>query len=206
MEPKYEKKLETLDELLDSDVVFGSHPFCSFAPDTFSYPELLKFLEHKTLKEDCSDLRKCVERMITKRDIASFIDPVFATYVAWDLENMDVGKIICSLDQTAMSAGAIVHVKKGNPLLDRFNFLMRRYLEAGLLKRLWTELRHRAALRGGERFREAASDMFFAFSVSHLMPAFVVLFVGTILSSVVFIAELILNCLCKRRKKKEFAH
>ena len=89
--------------------------------------------------------------------------------------------------------------------MDRFNILIRRYLEAGLLERLWTELQHGASLRGGGIFREAASDMFFAFSVSHLMPAFVVLIVGTVLSSVVFVAELILNCLGKRRKKKEFA-
>ena len=100
----------------------------------------------------------------------------------------------------------IVFFKKGNVLLDRFNILMRRYLEAGLLEMHWRELQHRASLRREGRFRKAAADMFFAFSVSHLMPAFVVLTVGTILSSVVFIGELILNCLCKRRKKKESAH
>jgi len=55
---------------------------------------------------------------------------------------------------------------------------------------------------GGKRYREEVSDMFFAFTLSHLMPAFVVLIVGTLFSSVVFAGELILNCLCKRRKKK----
>ena len=78
---------------------------------------------------------------------------------------------------------------------------MRRYLEAGLLEKLWSELQHRASLKGGGRFGEAAGDVFFAFSFSHLMPAFVVLLVGTVWSSVVFIAELIVDCLCKRKKK-----
>jgi hypothetical protein len=78
---------------------------------------------------------------------------------------------------------------------------MRRFLEAGLLEMLWTELQHRASLRGGGRFVEAASDMIFAFSLSHIMPAFVVLIVGTVLSSVVFIAELIVNSFHKRREK-----
>jgi len=202
VEPKYESKLETLKELLDSDVVFGIHPFFSFAGDTLSYPELVKFLEHKRPQEDCSDIRKCVERMIRKRDIASIIDPFFATYVARVLGNVNIGKIVCSLDETVISAGVIVLFKKGNPLLDRFNILMRRYLEAGLLEKIWTELQHQTSLKGGGRFREAAGDMFFVFSLFHLMPAFVALIVGTILSSVMFIAELILNCLCKRRKKK----
>jgi hypothetical protein len=78
---------------------------------------------------------------------------------------------------------------------------MRRNLEAGLMESLWTELQHRASLRGGKRFREADRDKFFPFSVSHVMPAFVVLLVGTFLSSVVFIAELIVNRLWKRRIK-----
>jgi len=110
--------------------------------------------------------------------------------------------VVSSLDEDFMSASVTFLFKKGNPLLVRFNILMRRYLEASLLERTWTGLQHRAALRGGGRFRETAGDMFFAFSVSHLMPVFVVLLVGTVLSSVVFIAELIVNCLCKRWKKK----
>jgi len=42
--------------------------------------------------------------------------------------------------------------------------------------------------------------MSFSFFVSHLMPIFVVLLVGNIFNSVVSIAELILNCLCKDKK------
>jgi hypothetical protein len=92
VEPKYEKKLETLDELLESDVVYGYHSALSFVLATVSYPEFVKFVEHKKLKEDCTDIRKCVERMITKRDIASVIVPVFATYVAREMGTADVFK------------------------------------------------------------------------------------------------------------------
>jgi hypothetical protein len=74
-------------------------------------------------------------------------------------------------------------------------------LEAGLYETLWTELQHRASLKGGGRFREAADEMYFGLSVSHLKQAFAVLLVGTILSSVVFIGELIVNYLCERREQ-----
>jgi len=181
VEPKYGKKLESLDEILDSDVVYGYHPVIYYAQDTFSCSECTYFTEHKRLKEDCSDIRKCVERMITKRDIATVLPPVFANYVARELGTVDVSKIICSLYEVALSGGITVLFKKGNPLLERFNFLMRRYLEAGLLEMFWTELQHRASLRGRGRFTEAAGDMCFAFSISYLMPAFVVLLVGTVL-------------------------
>jgi hypothetical protein len=200
VEPKYGNKLQTLEDLLDSDLVYGYHPFISYAQYSLSYPEFVKFVEHKEQKEKFSDIRKFVERLITKRDIAAVLPPVLATYYAREMGTVDVGNVICSLDVVLVSGGIIVLFKKGNPLLERFNFLMRRYLEAGLMEMLWTELQHRASLRGAERFREAAGDMFFAFSVSHLMPAFVVLLVGTVLSSVVFIVEVIVNCLCKRRE------
>ena len=94
--------------------------------------------------------------------------------------------------------------KKGNPLLERFNILMRRYLEGGLQLRLWSEQKHLAVLTGGGRFTEADGDGFFAFCISHLMPAFMVMLVGTVLSSAVFVGELIVNCLCKRRGKIQF--
>jgi len=114
----------------------------------------------------------------------------------------DVGKIICSLGEGFLSAGATFLFKKGNPLLDTFNILMRLYLEAGLLERHWTELQHRASLMGKGRFTEESGDKFSSLSVSHLMQAFVVLLVGTVLSSVVFIAELTVKCFCKRKIKK----
>jgi len=76
---------------------------------------------------------------------------------------------------------------------------MRGYLEAGLLERLWPELQHRDSLWSGGTHKETADDTFFAFSVSHLMPVFVVGTVGTILRSMVFIADLILYCLHKSR-------
>jgi hypothetical protein len=184
---------------LDSDVVYGYHPGFNYALDTFSFPKLAKFTEHKELKEDCSDVRKNVVRIISKRDIASILLPVFATYVARKMGTVDVGKIICSLDLVAITGGITLLFKKGNPLLDTFNTLMRRYLEAGFQELLWTELQHRASLRGAGRFTEAAGDMVFVFSVSHLMPAFVVLLVGNVLSSLTFIFYVIVNCVNKRR-------
>jgi hypothetical protein len=140
--------------------------------------------------------------MITKRDMGLIHDPVYINIVAKEMGTGSIGKSFRTLDQGAASGSLIFLFKKGNPLLYRFSFLMRRYLGAGFPDRLMTNMQHRASLTGGGRFGEAAGDMFFAFSVSHLMPAFLVLLVGTVLSSVVFIVELIVNCLCKRREKK----
>jgi len=107
--------------------------------------------------------------MITKRDISALTVPIFATYYAREMGIVNVEKLICSFDEVLMSLGLTKLFKKRNPLLDRFNILMRRYLEGGLMEGTWTELQHRAALRAERRFTEAAGDEFFPFSVSHLI-------------------------------------
>ena len=117
VEPKYEKKIETFDELIESDLVYGTHTAVSFVKDSIPFPDLVKFLEHKRLKEDGSDLRNCVERMITKRDIASIISLFLANYVGRNLGNVDVGKQICSLDEAGISGGIIIFFKKGSLLV-----------------------------------------------------------------------------------------
>jgi hypothetical protein len=170
VEPNYEKKLETLEKLLVSQIVYGYHPVINFTQYTLSYPKFVKFVEQKILKKDCSDVRKFIERKMTKRCIATFVAAVLATYVARKIGTLSVGKLMCSLDQVARSGGLNVLFRKRNPISFRFNILMRCYLEDGLLKVFWTELQHRASLKCGDRYEEAVVDTFFSFSLSLLMP------------------------------------
>jgi TM2 domain-containing membrane protein YozV len=69
-----------------------------------------------------------------ERDIASLIGQFYTNYVGKELGTVNVCKIICPLDQFEVFVRLTVLFKKGNPLLDSFNILMRRYLEAGLLE------------------------------------------------------------------------
>jgi hypothetical protein len=191
VEPAHEKKIETLDELQDSDIIYGYHPGIELFLKTVEYPEFDKFSGKKNLKEECSDLRKCVQRTITKGDMASMTYPVFATYVASEMGIADESSVICYLDENLMSGGLTILFKKGNLFLDRFNELIRRCLEAGFLEKHWSELQHWARIRSRDKFTKASDVTFVIFSVSHLTPAFVLLVSGYILSSVAFIAELI---------------
>jgi len=198
VEPKYEKKIETLEELLNSDVVYCYSPQ---SDANVLYSGSSTFIGNNELTTECRDMRKNIVRMITKKDIAITEDPFYVTYVAREMGTVDVGKTLCSLDKTLLSGFLTILFKKGSPLLDKFNFLMRRFLEAGLLERLMAELHHEDSLRAEDRYREENGGVFCPLTFKHLMPAFFVLFVGTVLSSVVFIGELTLNCLYKRNGK-----
>ena len=50
VEPVDEKKLETLDDLMNSQVVYGSISTLNIIQYHLSYPELVKFYEHKSLQ------------------------------------------------------------------------------------------------------------------------------------------------------------
>jgi len=63
--------------------------------------------------------------MITKRDISIINTPSYVNYNAKELGTEGVGKIVCTFVETVGSAGVTVLFKKGNPLLERFNIIMR---------------------------------------------------------------------------------
>jgi len=68
--------------------------------------------------------------MITKRDISIVHNPSYVNLVAREIGTEVVGKLVCSFDEALGTLGVIVLFKEGNPLLERFNILMRRYFEA----------------------------------------------------------------------------
>jgi len=70
--------------------------------------------------------------MITKRDISKIQNPSYVNRVAREIGTEGVGKLVCSFEEALGTLGVIVLFKKGNPFPERFNILMRRYLEAGL--------------------------------------------------------------------------
>ncbi|XP_033611240.1 uncharacterized protein LOC117283066 [Cryptotermes secundus] len=154
VEPAHEKKIKTFDELQDSDVIYGYHPIVDLFLFTAEFPALQKFSENKKLKEECTEVRKCVQRTITKNDMASFTYPEFSTYVASELGIADESTVICYLEENLISAGLTMLLKKGNFFLDRINVLIRRCLEAGFLEKYWSELQHGAHVRSMDKLTD----------------------------------------------------
>jgi len=97
VEPKYGKKIETLEELLISEFLLGYNQDFLQTTDTVAYPEIVKFFVQRTQKEEYTGNYSCVVRTITKRAVATISSPLYAGYRARELGILDVGKIICPL-------------------------------------------------------------------------------------------------------------
>jgi hypothetical protein len=187
VEPGYGEKISTFQELLDSSVNYGFNAIAEFGMRTMEFSDHWQF--PPTRRVDCADLKSCLIRMMTERDVATICAPLYAKY----LSNEFGHQFPCSLDENFLYGSTVAVFTKGNPLVKQFNRLIRRCVEGGLGERYWAQLNHEALLRSKTKSDKDVSSMYFVFTLSHMVPAFSVLGLGFVCSTVVCIAECLHN-------------
>jgi hypothetical protein len=99
----------------------------------------------------------------------------------------------------------VMYMQTGNPLIYRANTIIRRTIEAGLVDSYWSMVKWRVRVKNVANSTYDAGltgdNEYFALTLSHLKVAFIILNVGYILGSIVFIAEL-LHALISTRQSK----
>ena len=103
----------------------------------------------------------------------------------------------CSLDENFIVVGVVFVFTEGNQLLKQFNTILRRIVESGIGYKYWGQLNQEDLLKGSRKSDEDGSSIYFVFKLSHMVPAFSVLGIGFVCSTIVCIAE----CLHKRFSK-----
>ena len=127
--------------------------------------------------------------MITDGDFTTISAALCAKFLSNELGYQGEMKSPCSLDENFIYVNLVSVFSKGNPLLNQFNTILRRVLEAGIAYRYWEQLKREALLRGRTKSDEDGSSMYFVFTLSHMVPAFSVLGFGYLCSTIVLIAE-----------------
>jgi hypothetical protein len=195
VEPGHGEKIETFQDLLDSSVNYGYNDGFDFGAKTMGYSDHLKF--PLTRRVDCADMKTCLMRLMTDGDVATVSPSLYAKYLSSEFGHQGEMKSPCSLDENFIYVGLGSVFAKGNPLVNQYNTILRRVLEAGIAYKYWEQLNHEALLRGRTKSDEDGSSMYFVFKLSHMGPAFCVLGFGYLFSTIVCIAE----CLHKRFSK-----
>lgn len=191
VEPGYGKKIRTFQELLDSSINYGFNEVIEFGMNTMEFLDHLKF--HDTRRVNCGDLKQCLMRMMSDGDVATISAPLYAKYLANEFGYQSEMRSPCFLDENFIYGSAVVLFTKGNPLLNRLNTLLRRCLEGGLVERYWAQLNFEALLRSKTEYDQDGGSMYFAFTLSHIAPAFAVLGFGYVCSFMVCLAECLHN-------------
>jgi hypothetical protein len=190
--PGYEKEIATFDELMHSELMYGEFG---------QYERLLRiesvdFIEDMKLKKfDCPRTMLCLKHLFTEGDITTLATRNDAEYAYPFKENAVGGKnSLCSVEENSYLFYSVMSLKKGFPLLDRFNVVMRRCMESGLVDKYWSEFNFVRQIKDDSEIEEnncaECDGEYFVFSLSHLKAAFVVLGLGYLLCVFVFIVEL----------------
>jgi hypothetical protein len=187
--PGYVKQIATLEDLKRSNLIHGVDE---------SLEKFLSSLDYEKLdlkKFVCPSHTACLTRLLTKRDITTMTLKIDAEYVlSYGLHGLSGSKVLCTLNQKIVPANTVMCLTKGHPLFDKFNEVIRRCMETGLVDKYWSELNFNLSLKNMVRLRErdceACGVVYFVFSLSHLKVAFVVLGFGYMLCITVFVLEL----------------
>jgi hypothetical protein len=83
VEPGYEKKIETFQELLDSSVNYGFNAAIEIAMNTMEFTDHNMFPHSR--RADCTDMKFCTKRMMSDGDVATISASMYAKYLANEL-------------------------------------------------------------------------------------------------------------------------
>jgi hypothetical protein len=189
VEPGYEKRINTFDEITDSGLLYGFNHASELAVATMDFTKQNNFTHERRV--DCVHLEQCMKRMMISRDITTVNGPVYANYIASALGAGDTSHVMCSVEENIFYISIAALILNGSPLLDGLNSFLRRCSEGGLVDRYWAEINLNARLQPKDKILDEASVLYFVFSISHLRIAFGIYVLGCALNFLVFICEII---------------
>jgi hypothetical protein len=193
VEPGYTKQVQTLGELRKSRL-----PYCldKVSEHSHFYISYYEYRNFDSSRMELGSLRDCLEYFFANNNITLLSSVYYAQFVA-SLSGLDRNrnKIFCTLDRDEYSIHTVMYLSQGHPLLDRFNLILRRSTEAGLVEKYWSHLNYEIYLQNLPKVTDCngCSETYFALTLFHLRIAFVVLGLGHVFSSITLLTELLIN-------------
>ena len=127
--PGFEESATTLNDLNQSVIDYGYPVEIDSLP--FSDPPYIIIKTNRTI---CESFYKCLQRALERKDFATIFDSFHAEYFITILLFHNIHVPICTLQEDVIMFRLSMYVAKGNPLLRRFNEIITRVFEAGLIE------------------------------------------------------------------------
>jgi hypothetical protein len=191
VDPGQQHQISSVDELLDSRLDYGMvDTLEALLPD-------LKAQRYKR-RQICDDIEVCVRRTALKGDYAflhSKVGTDYAAAVRYVDSNGD--PLFCHLDEIFSRQYITTTVQKGSPMLARYNDVIQRVIEGGILDQWWREIKFEATLSAARNFTVPVGD-YVPLSMEHLQSAFYVLVLGYFIPSMSFLVEIFFHKMSRK--------
>ncbi|PSN53423.1 Ionotropic receptor 745 [Blattella germanica] len=185
IDPGFEKPIESIQDINRKNIPIARSLMTEYITLALSNNMLDKVT---TQEVPCSDYDQCIQIALKYQNMTILAEKYKTEYVGSALGiNVGTGKKYCSLD-TVASGGISMYLAKGDPLVDVFNTLIQRCLEAGFLGKYWSEFTTLNALQN-KNDQEESSDSYVVLGVTHLKMCFSFLLLGNFLGLIVLLIE-----------------
>jgi hypothetical protein len=199
--PGFEKSITTLKDLIQSGIEYG-YPV---EMDIFTFSDPLYKIITKNRKI-CKSAYTCLQRVIERNDFATIFDGCRIEYFKTRLLFHNIHVQVCTLGEDITFYMGSMYMAKGNPLLHTFNEIITRTFEAGLLKKWMNDFM--SSPRSDDHpiddddtnFSDFATNKlntnYSTISLIYLQVVFYVLLIGHIISTFVFLVEVLYYRAC----------
>jgi hypothetical protein len=199
--PGFEKSISTLNDLIQSGIDYG-------------YPvEMDAFIDSEppyniitTNRKTCKSVYKCLHRVIERKKFATILDRFRAEYFGTRLLFHNIHVQICTLQEDVILLSVSMYMAKGNPLLHRFNEIITRMFEAGLIKKWQNDFMCSSRLDDhpidddDTKFSDFTTNEintdYSPFSIIQLQVIFYMHLIGQIFNILVFLVEVLYYRAC----------
>ena len=186
--PGFEGKINTQDELLDSGIRYG-------------YTDLYgPFIKNRTIRigrSNCINENACLENVIKYGNFVTVSDPFHVDFYRTNLSWHDSHLPVCTMEEDILKVSIAMYLTKGHPLLERINKVTRGMVEAGMMVKWRNEFLYTRRIQSiscyGRDFATGTDDLdstYVAFTVFHLQSALFLLLIGYIISVSTLAVEL----------------
>jgi hypothetical protein len=199
--PGFEKSITTLNDLIQSGIDYGYPVGMGTLP--FSDP-LYKIIT--TNRKICKSVYKCLQRVIERKDFATKFDSFRAEYFRTRLLFHNIHVPVCTLQEDITVFMVSLYMAKGNPLLYRFNEIITRMFETGLIEKWLNDFMSSSRLNDhpfdddDTNFSDFATNElntdYSSFSLIHLKFVFHIFLIGQIFSIFIFLVEILYYRAC----------
>jgi hypothetical protein len=193
VDPGTKKRIGTLEELYQSDLVYNYHEENDNYLN-FSLPSFYSGI--KLRRKACETTERCLYDLLGANKFAVIGHSFHTDYWTSVIHKPE----LCTVDVAIYRLSFAMHLAKGSHLVDTFNGIIHRILQAGLIGKWWNDLKtnykllttsnHSSIFPNFAYFNQDGND-YFVFSVSHLQLAFYGIGVGDLVGFVILIAEIL---------------
>jgi hypothetical protein len=200
-EPPPLPAIRTVDELLRSDLKYGATNRSFNNYDISEDPQFQKILQNLEFSDNFTAL---LNRMAFHGDLAVAGGKAHTSFFR-DTHYVLKGKrLFIATKESIISNGIVMYLRKGSPLLDRFNAIIFRAIEAGLVNKWCEDVTHKPNGNEDQDFddeedKDGDGDedhydsrrKLRVLSLSHLQGAFCLWVVGLGMAFVAYVTEIV---------------